>query len=588
MIAIGWLSQVVDWLGQLIDSGILSLVPPLLAIVLAIVTRRPMFSLFLGIWSGAVIHTGGLGIAQTFDWIVDAIIADDGFHVQILVFTLLLGSGVALIWRLGGAIAVRDWATENLRSQRAVGLTTWGLGVLMFFDDYANTAIVGSTMREISDELRISREKLAYIVDSTAAPVATLGISSWVAFQLSLISTAYEDMGVADEAPSAFWTFMGSIPYNTYALLAIAMVGIVVYTGRDYGEMLDAEHRSRTTGAVNREGAQPLQKVEEDLGEPIDDRPMLRTFFAPVAVLIAVTLGRAFWTGYQTWQSSQAEAGAPTSIGAAIEGDGAVDVLFSTIQVLIDIVGEAAFAPALIWGSFAMVVAAIAIGIGYGLFDIGDGVDTVIDGFGIMLTAVTILVLAWTISSVAEVLGTGEYVATVAEPYITAELLPVLVLFVAAFVAFTMGSSWATMGLVTPIAIQIAYEFGSGFELVPVAVGAVFSGAIFGDHASPISDTTVLSATFSGADLIDHVRTQLPYAATVFLVVVGCYLLNGYLGVPPFVFLPLGVVALVGLVVGLSNLDADRKGLEPVATDPVADSAEPDAEIGADSTERNE
>jgi len=435
-------------------------------------------------------------------------------------------------------------------------------------------------MREISDELRVSREKLAYIVDSTAAPVATLGISSWVAFQLSLISSAYEDMGVASEAPTAFATFVGSIPYNTYALLAIVMVGIVVYTGRDYGEMLDAEHRSRTTGAVNREGAQPLQKVEEDLGVPIGDRPMLRTFFAPVVVLIAVTLGRAFWTGYQSWLSSQAEAGAPTAFGAAANDAGLT-------QVLIDIVGAGNFATALIWGSFAMVVTAIAIGLAYGLFDIGDGVDTVIDGFGIMLTAVTILVLAWTISSVAETLGTGEFVASVAEPYITAELLPVLILLVAAFVAFTMGSSWATMGLVTPIAIRVAYEFGTGFELVPVAVGAVFSGAIFGDHASPISDTTVLSATFSGADLIDHVRTQLPYALTVFGVVVGCYLLNGYLGVPPIVFLPLGVVALVGLVVGLSRLDADRKGLEPVPTSPAADLAERDAEVDADSPERS-
>jgi Na+/H+ antiporter NhaC len=261
--------------------GGLSLVPPLLAIALAIVTRRPMLSLFLGIWSGAVIVTGGLGVARTFDWIVAAIIADDGFHVQILVFTLLLGSGVALIWRLGGAVAVRDWATERLETQRTVGLTTWGLGIAMFFDDYANTAIVGSTMREISDQLRISREKLAYIVDSTAAPVATLGISSWVAFQLSLIDSAYEEMGVAGEAPTAFATFARSIPYNTYALLAIVMVGIVVSTGRDYGEMLEAEHRARTTGAVNREGAQPLQKVEADLGEPIDERPMLRPSSRP-------------------------------------------------------------------------------------------------------------------------------------------------------------------------------------------------------------------------------------------------------------------------------------------------------------------
>ncbi|QLK26668.1 Na+/H+ antiporter NhaC family protein [Natrinema zhouii] len=563
--------------------GALSVLPPLLAIGLAIVTRRPMLSLFLGIWSGAVIVTESLGVAQTFEWIISAIIGPEdtpGLNAEILLFTLLLGSGVALIWRLGGAIAVRRWATERLETQRTVGLTTWILGLVMFFDDYANTAIVGSTMREISDELRVSREKLAYIVDSTAAPVATLGISSWVAFQLTLIGTKYEDMGVEDEAPTAFATFVGSIPYNTYALLAIVMVGIVVFTGRDYGEMLDAEHRSRTTGAVNREGAQPLQKVEEDLGEPIDDRPMLRTFFAPVVVLIAVTLAGAFWTGYQSWLSSQAEAGAPTAFGAAANDAGLT-------QVLIDIVGAGDFATALTWGSFAMVVTAITIGLAYGLFDIGDGVDTVIDGFGIMLTAVTILVLAWTISSVAETLGTGEFVASVAEPYITAELLPVLILLVAAFVAFTMGSSWATMGLVTPIAIQVAYEFGTGFELVPVAVGAVFSGAIFGDHASPISDTTVLSATFSGADLIDHVRTQLPYALTVFFVVVGCYLLNGYLGVPPIVFLPLGAVALVGLVVGLSKFDAGRKGLEPVPTSPAADLTERDAEVDADSPERS-
>ncbi|QLG48406.1 Na+/H+ antiporter NhaC family protein [Natrinema halophilum] len=560
------------------DFGALSLVPPLLAIILAVVTRRPLLSLFLGIWSGAVIYTESLGIGQTFEWIVDAIIVNDGAHAQILLFTLLLGAGVALIWRLGGATAVRRWAIVRLETQRTVGMSAWFLGILLFFDDYANTAIVGSTMRELSDQMRISREKLAYVVDSTAAPVATLGISSWVAFQLSLIRSAYEDLGVESEAPGAFETFVGSIPYNTYALLAIVMVGIVVTSGRDYGEMLEAEHRARTTGNVTREGAQPLQKVEEDLGDPIDEQPMLRTFFAPIAVLIAVTLASAFWTGYRSWLSSQSEAGGPTSIGAAAGESGVT-------QVLVDIVGAGDFATALIWGSFAMVATAIAIGLAYGLFDIGDGVDTVIDGFELMLTAVTILVLAWTISSVAETLGTGAFVADLARGYLSAELLPVLVLFVSAFVAFTMGSSWATMGLVTPIAVEVAYEFGAGFDLVPVAVGAVFSGAIFGDHTSPISDTTVLSATFSGADLIDHVRTQLPYALTVFLVVVACYLLYGYLGVPPIVFLPLGAVSLVGLVAGLSRLDANRRGLEPVAGNSASNDAETKSERDAGSPE---
>ncbi|SEH15617.1 Na+/H+ antiporter NhaC [Natronorubrum sediminis] len=541
------------------DFGILSVVPPLLAIALAIVTRRPMLSLFLGIWSGAIIYTESLGLGQTFEWITTAIIYDEGFHVQILLFTILLGSGVALIWRLGGALAVRNWATNRLETQRNVGLTTWILGMLMFFDDYANTAIVGSTMREISDQLRISREKLSYIVDSTAAPVATIGLSSWVAFQLSLIAGAYEDLGADGEAPTAFETFVWSIPYNTYALLAIVMVGIIVYTGRDFGEMLDAEHRAWQTGKVNREDAQPLQEVEKDLGQPIEKQPMLRTFFAPVVVLVAVTLAGAFWTGYDAWVDEQAEEGAPTALDAAVAEDG-------TLQVLVDIVGAGDFAGALVWGSFAMVATAIAIGVVYDLFDLGDGVDTVLDGFRLMITAVTILVLAWTITEVAEVLETGEFVAGFVGEAIPLELLPIAVLFVAAFVAFTMGSSWATMGIVTPIAIQVTYELTGTFDMMPVIVGAVFSGAIFGDHTSPISDTSVLSSTFTGADLIDHVRTQLYYAGTVMLVVVGCYLLYGYLSVPPIVFVPMGALALVGLVYGLSEFDARRRGVEPKAS----------------------
>ncbi|ELY39709.1 Na+/H+ antiporter NhaC family protein [Natronorubrum tibetense] len=552
------------------EFGALSLVPPLLAIVLAIVTRRPMLSLFLGVWSGAVIYTEGLGLAQTFDWIVGAIIADEGFHVQILLFTILLGSGVALIWRLGGATAVRNWATARLETQRTVGLTTWVLGLLMFFDDYANTAIVGSTMREISDQFRISREKLSYIVDSTAAPVATIGLSSWVAFQLSLIAAGYDDLGVEEEAPTAFETFVWSIPYNTYSLLAIAMVGIVVYTRRDYGEMLDAEHRAWTTGKVSREDAQPLQEVEKDLGEPIDDRPMLRTFFAPVVVLIAVTLAGALWTGYDGWTAEQAEEGAPTAVGTAAGEDG-------WLQVLVDIVGAGDFAGALVWGSFAMVATAIAIGVAYDLFDLGDGVDTVIDGFRLMVTAVTILVLAWAISDVASALETGDYVAGAVGDAIPIAVFPIVILLVAAFIAFTMGSSWATMGIVTPLAIELAYSLTGTFDLMPVVVGAVFSGAIFGDHTSPISDTSVLSSTFTGADLIDHVRTQIYYAATVMVVVIVCYLLYGYLDVSPVIFLPLGVVLLYGLVRGLSEFDGARKGLDPIASRTSAERADGDS-----------
>ncbi|MFP8889469.1 Na+/H+ antiporter NhaC family protein [Natrialbaceae archaeon A-CW2] len=532
------------------EFGALSLVPPLLAIALAIWTRRPILSLFVGVWIGGVIFTGGLGVGQTFDWIAGSIA--DMFHAQILIFTLLLGSGVALIWRLGGAIAVRNWAVERLESQRTTGVTTWLLGIALFFDDYANTAIVGSTMRDISDRMRISREKLSYIVDSTAAPVATIAISSWVAFQLSMVREAFADIeetaGV--ETPSAFTVYLESIPYNAYALLAIAMVGIIVLSRRDYGEMLDAEHRSWQTGNVTREDAVPLQEVEKDLGEPVLDRPMLRTFFVPIVVLIAVTTVGAFWTGYQ-----------------AAELAGMGEVLGLTMGEFAEtIAGEADWAAALVWGSFAMVLSAIVLGLVYDLFDLEDGVETVLDGFALMLTAVTILVLAWSISAVATDLGTGEYVAAATEGVLSPAIFPVVVLLTAGFIAFTMGSSWATMGIVTPIALPVAFNLTGDFTLAPIVVGAVFSGAIFGDHTSPISDTTVLSSTFTGADLIDHVRTQAYYAVTVLLVVVFAYLLNGYLGVPPVVFLPLGVLILVGLVYGLSSLDAQRKGVDPVAS----------------------
>ncbi|MFD1633307.1 Na+/H+ antiporter NhaC family protein [Haloplanus ruber] len=519
------------------EFGALSLVPPLFAIGLAIITRKAVLSLFLGVWSGGVIYTGGVGLGQTFDWIAAAV-GESTFHAQILIFTLLLGSAVAMIWQLGGSHAVRDWAIARLDTRRKVGIVTWLLGILLFFDDYANTAVVGSTMRDVSDHLRISREKLSYLVDSTAAPVATLGISSWVAFQLSMIESGYEATGLAaSEVPDAFAVFLRSIPYNTYAILAVAMVGIVVLSGRDYGEMLTAERRATTTGEVTREDARPMQDVAAELGEPNVENPKLLAFFLPIGVLIAVTLGTALYTGYSPDAS------------------------------LYDTIVDADYAVALIFGSFGMVASTYGIGITTGRLSLGESVDTTIDGFGLMLTAVTILVLAWSIGNVVEALGTGEYVGRIAGQVLDPALLPVVVLFTGAFIAFSTGSSWGTMGIVTPIAVPVAWDLTGGHAMVAAVVGSVFSGAIFGDHASPISDTTVLSATFTGADLVDHVRTQLYYAVTVVIVAAALLLVWGVTRVNPWLLLPVGVVTLTGLVYGLSSLDARRRGIEPTETD---------------------
>ncbi|MFC7187123.1 Na+/H+ antiporter NhaC family protein [Halorubrum yunnanense] len=522
--------------------GAVSLVPPLLAIVLAIVTRKPVLSLFLGIWSGGVIFTASHGVGQTLSWLVSSI-GDSTFNAKIMLIVLFLGAGVALIWRLGGANAIADTVTSSLDTQRKVGFATWIFGMLWFFDDYSNTAIVGTTMREISDEVRISREKLAYMIDSTAAPVATFGISSWVAYQLSMIREGYEAAGVsveAGEVPDAFALFLQSIPFNMYCLFAVVMVGIIVFTGRDFGEMLDAEHRSATEGKLLRDDAVPMQSAEDSLGEVLTDTPQLRYFLVPTLSLMAVVVG-----------------------GAAYTGLGASDPGASVFQIA----GNAAFVDALLWGTFTMVAVALVMGVASGIASLDEAMETVIDGFGMMLTALTILVMAWTIGTVTTALGTGIYVTGIAENFVTPTLLPVVVLVASAFIAFSTGTSWGTMAIVTPIAVPLAWSVGGATPaLLPVAIGTVFSGAIFGDHCSPISDTTILSSTFTGADHIDHVRTQMTYATTVLAVAATLLTVWGATRITPLALLPIGVVTLVGLVYVLSEFDAKRKGLQATRT----------------------
>lgn len=522
--------------------GAISLVPPLLAIVLAIVTRKPVLSLFLGIWSGGVIFTTSHGVTQTLDWLVSSI-GESAFNAKIILIVLFLGAGVALIWRLGGANAIADTVTARLDSQRKVGGATWIFGMLWFFDDYSNTAIVGTTMREISDEVQISREKLAYIIDSTAAPVATFGISSWVAYQLSMIREGYSAAGVSVEAgdvPNAFALFLQSIPFNMYCLFAVVMVGIVVFTGRDFGEMLDAEHRSATEGKVLRDGAIPMQSAEDSLGDVLTDSPQLRYFAVPTLSLMAVVVGGAAYTG----------------LGASEPG-----------ASVFEIAGNAAFVDALLWGTFTLVAVALVMGVGSGLANLDEAMETVIDGFGMMLTALTILVMAWTIGTVTTALGTGIYVTNIAENFVTPTLLPVVVLLASAFIAFSTGTSWGTMAIVTPIAVPLAWSVGGATPaLLPVAIGTVFSGAIFGDHCSPISDTTILSSTFTGADHIDHVRTQIYYATTVLIVAASLLTVWGATRITPLVLLPIGVATLVGLVYVLSEFDANRKDVAATRT----------------------
>ncbi|MEM4780004.1 MAG: Na+/H+ antiporter NhaC family protein [Halalkalicoccus sp.] len=272
--------------------------------------------------------------------------------------------------------------------------------------------------------------------------------------------------------------------------------------------------------------------MKEDLGEVEVDDPMLRTFLLPILALVIVVAVGATWSGY--------------SPGA------------STLEMA----ESADFIGALVWGSFAMAATALVLAIAYGILSLSEGMETVLDGFGLMLHAIAILVLAWSIGAVAEALGTGAYVTDAAAGIITPTLLPIVILFAAGFISFSIGTSWGTMALVTPVAIPLAWEVSGGStEMLAVATGAVFSGAIFGDHCSPISDTTVLSSTFAGADHIDHVRTQIYYALTAAAVATFVYALYGLTGLPQLILIPIGLATLVVVIYGLSELDSRRKGL---------------------------
>ncbi|WP_456452481.1 Na+/H+ antiporter NhaC family protein [Thermococcus sp.] len=502
------------------DFGILSLLPPLVAIILAIWTKRVILALFAGVWIGGVMTSGWnpiSGTTQTLDWIVKNAI--DDWNVKILLFDFLIGAGVGLIYKSGGAFAIGRALANRVRSSRGASIMGWILGVLIFFDDYTNTIIVGNTMRPITDRTRVSREMLAYIDDSTAAPVAGLAIvSTWIGYEVGLIGDAFKDLNVSY---GAYVAWMHSVPFRFYSILAILLVLIVAATHRHYGPMLKAEMRARTEGKVLRDGARPLMTTEVDLGMP-KEGGSVHIFIWPILTLIFVTLYGMWYTG----------GGSKTYATDGIMG----------------VLGNSDSALALLWGSFAMVVVAFFLVLLTKQMNIEEAEDAIIKGMKQMVIANTILLLAWSIKSATDAVGTAPYIVDIAKSAgVTGGVVPLIVFLVAMFISFTTGTSWGTFSIMMPIAIPLAYGVtGYVGPEVFAAIGAVFAGGIFGDHCSPISDTTIMSSMFSGSDHIDHVTTQIPYAVTASTVGLVLYLLFA-IGIRSWgILLPVGIILLVG------------------------------------------
>jgi Na+/H+ antiporter NhaC len=520
--------------------GWLSLLPPLLAIGMALLYRRVVPALFLGVWVGAVLAISitpwGVfkGLLDTFAvYVLEAMATSS--HVSIILFSLMIGGMVGIISKNGGTLGIVERLTGLASTSRRGQVVTGVLGVSIFFDDYANTLIVGNTMRPVTDRLRISREKLAYIVDSTAAPIATLAlVTTWIGYQVGLLGTAIEN--IEGFSQGAYSVFLSSIPYNFYPLLALFFVFLVASLGLDFGPMREAEQRARRTGRVLGEDASVDEAAAEgDELEPPDETPFrARNAVVPIFVLVGGVLVGLYATGVQAVGME-----APLS----------------------DIIGEADSYTALMWGSLLGVLVAAALSIGQGILDLEQTVEAWYEGLKSMLFAMIILVLAWALSDITDVLHTADYLVSVLGEALPPGVVPAIIFVLAAATAFATGSSWGTMGILMPLVVPLVWavlvqngmDAPAHHHILYSAVSCVLAGSVWGDHCSPISDTTILSSMASGCDHIEHVRTQLPYALSVGAVAILLGTLPAGFGMPWWVGLLLGAAVLLALLVAVGT-----------------------------------
>lgn len=508
--------------------GWLSILPPLIAILLALVFRSVIPALFFGIWIGAATLIGfgpkGLfqGLLNAFEHYVTEALADRS-HAQIMLFTFMIGGMVGIVSRSGGMAAIVQSVIRKAKTAISGQVAVWAMGLVIFFDDYSNTLVVGNTARPITDRLNISREKLAYIVDSTSAPVATVAlITTWIGYQLGLIKESVDQLPQYNEA--AYSIFLNSLAYSFYPFFALLFVLAVAVTGRDFGPMLKAERRARAGNVKTTmiEGSVAAEGDEIEAKPGVEPRAIIA--IVPILVLIGGLL-----------------------IGLYVTGKS------DTTESLRDIVGNADSYKALMWASICSVLAAAFLAMGYRVLNVHETVDAWYRGVRAMLLAMTVLVLAWALSNVTNDLSTAAYLVSKLEETLPLALVPATIFIVSALTAFSTGTSWGTMGILMPLIIPLAWAImtvngadnPAGYHIIYSAVSCNLAGAVWGDHCSPISDTTVLSSTASGCDHIEHVRTQIPYAMLVGVVAISVGTIPTGFGLPWWISMLAGMALLL-------------------------------------------
>ncbi len=537
-----------------IRLGPLSLLPPVVAIALAILTHEVLTALLAGIITGEVMRflllgKGGLlnGLSSVFNSTVDGIITvvSDRFNSSVILLCLMIGGLVALIRSAGGFLALAERLSRRIRSARGAQLTAQLLGLMLFFDDYANALIVGPVMSPITDRQGVSREKLAHIVDSTAAPVAGIAvISSWISAELAAIESG---LAIAGVQASAYSMFLGSIPFCFYNLFALILLFFSILLQREYGPMLRAERRARA--------GQPVKPAGRDTGatgaifgadsDGAKPGSVLSAIVPVVLLCLAAVIGFYLDGRAAAVDNGLLAPDAPLSMQTIAIAFSAADTI--TILVRATLIASAV---------------ALCFGILTRAFRFVKGVEIWVSGASGLLVTGIILCLAWSLSGVVSQLGTAYYLVELVTLHLPYWCIPALIFITCCAISFATGS-YGCMLIVMPMAVPVAYaSAGLTAAALPhpegflsACIAGVLSGAIFGDHCSPITDTTILSSIGAGCGNIDHVHTQLPYALTAALIAAGAMLLSG-LGVPAWVCLLSGSVLSVGALLLLGKKPA--------------------------------
>ena len=562
----------------------MSILPPLIAIFLALIFKEVIFSLMSGIFIGSAIMgvyaEGFVGIFTGFFKIIDTYLLNalnDSGHLSVILFSLIIGGIVAVISRNGGMQGIVNSISRFANTARNGQLATWALGIAIFFDDYANTLVVGNTMRAVTDKLKVSREKLAYIVDSTAAPVSAIAfVTTWIGAELNYISGGLDNINAkgVEISDGPYSIFLNSLQYSFYPILTLFFIFYLVYRGKDYGPMLKAERRARKGEIINPEANTGDLTELKDLEPEVGTEPKGYNAVIPVLVIVFGTLLGLLYTGFESvsatlvaehglvidgWSDSWANLGL---MDGSPEGFG---------QKIGTIIGEADSYAALLWASLASLFIAMILTMVQQIMGLKKSVETVIKGFKTMMPALMILVLAWALAAVTDEMHTAEYLTQIMGSHIPPWVVPALTFVLSAFVAFSTGSSWSTMALVYPLVLpavwglcqspEYAYTHGDSMLIFYNTVSAVLAGSVLGDHCSPISDTTILSSLASGCNHIDHVRTQIPYALTVGAIAVLCGTIPSALGMNPLIGMAVGIGAVI-LVIELLGKKVKSKTFE--------------------------